>query len=57
MPKIEVDYETLDGIVAAALKDMLAMMTKGYDEAQHEVDREGYDKDIAALRRVLRIYE
>jgi len=57
MPKIDIDYETLDGIVAGALKDMLNVMIEGYRDAEHEVDREGYAKDIAALEHVLKIYE
>ena len=57
MPKIDVDYETLDGIVRAGLKDMLNMMIDGYRTAEHEVDKEGYKGDIAAIERVLRIYE
>jgi hypothetical protein len=57
MPKIDIDYETLDGIVKAGLKDMLNTMIEGYREAKHEVDREGYAKDIAALEHVLGIYE
>jgi hypothetical protein len=57
MPSIEIDYETLDGIVKGALKDMLNMMIDGYRTAEHEVDKEGYKGDIAAIERVLRIYE
>lgn len=57
MPKIDIDYETLDGIVAGALKDMLNIMIEGYLDADHEVDREGYAEDIAAIEHVLKIYE
>lgn len=57
MPKIDIEYEVLDGIVKAALRDMLSMMIERYRDAKHEVDREGYAKDIAALEHVLGIYE
>ena len=56
MPKIDVDYETLDGIVLSGLKDMLEMMVHGYQTATHEIDRAEYLKDIKALERVIRIY-
>lgn len=56
MPKIDVDYETLDGIVVSGLKDMLEMMVHGYQTAIHEIDRAEYLKDIKALERVIRIY-
>lgn len=47
MPSIEIDYETLDGIVRVGLKDLLKLMEEGgADEA-----------DIEAIKRVLRIYE
>lgn len=57
MPKIDIDYETLDGIVKAALRDMLNTMIEGYRDAKHEADRKDYAKDIAALEHVLGIYE
>lgn len=52
MPKIDIDYETLDNLVAAALQDLLEGMLRDADR-----DDEEYAKDIAALRRVLRIYQ
>jgi len=57
MPKINIDYETLDGIVKAGLQDMLEMMINGYRTADHEEDKEGYKNDIKAIERVLKIYE
>ena len=57
MPKIDIDYETLDGIVKAGLQDMLEMMINGYRTADHEEDKEGYKNDIKAIERVLKIYE
>lgn len=56
MPKLDIDYETLDGIVAAALKDMLNMMIDGYRTADHEEDKKGYADDIRAIEHVLKIY-
>ena len=57
MPKIDIDYETLDGIVKAGLQDMLEMMIDGYRTANNEEDKEGYKNDIKAIERVLKIYE
>jgi len=57
MPKIDIDYETLDGIVKAGLQDMLEMMINGYRTADHEEDKEGYKNDIKAIERVLKIYK
>jgi len=57
MPKINIDYDTLDGIVKAGLQDMLEMMINGYRTADHEEDKEGYKNDIKAIERVLKIYE
>jgi len=57
MPKINIDYETLDGIVKAGLQDMLEMMINGYRTANNEEDKEGYKDDIKAIERVLKIYE
>ena len=57
MPKINIDYETLDGIVKAGLQDMLEMMINGYRTADHEEDKEGYKNDIKAIERVLKIYK
>ena len=57
MPKIKIDYETLDGIVKAGLQDMLEMMINGYRTANNEEDKEGYKDDIKAIERVLKIYE
>ena len=56
MTKINIDYETLDGIVKAALQDMLEMMIEGYQTAKHEEDKEGYKNDIKAIECVLKIY-
>jgi hypothetical protein len=57
MPKIDIDYDTLDGIVRAGLKDMLELMIDGYQTANNEEDKEGYKNDIKAIERVIRIYE
>ena len=57
MPKISIDYDTLDGIVKAGLQDMLEMRINGYRTADHEEDKEGYKNDIKAIERVLKIYE
>lgn len=57
MPKINIDYDTLDGIVKAGLQDLLEMMINGYRTADHEEDKEGYKNDIKAIERVLSIYE
>lgn len=57
MPKIEIDYDTLDGIVVASLKDMLETMIDGYRTANHEEDKEEYRNDIKAIEHVLKIYE
>jgi hypothetical protein len=56
MPKIDIEYEVLDGIVVAGLKDMLNLAIEGYRDAQYDEDREGYAKDIAALEHVLGLY-
>lgn len=56
MPKIDINYETLDGIVAGALKDILNMMIDGYRTADHEEDKKGYADDIRAIEHVLKIY-
>jgi hypothetical protein len=57
MLKVDIDYETLDGIVKAGLQDMLNMMVDGFRTSPHEEDKLEYAKDIAALERVLRLYE
>jgi len=57
MPKINIDYDTLDGIVKAGLQDMLEMVINGYRTADHEEDKEGYKNDIKAIERVIKIYE
>ena len=56
MPKIEIDYETLDGIVVAGLREMLSTMIECYRGAKHEQDRRAYAKDIKALEHVIGIY-
>lgn len=56
MPKIDIEYEVLDGIVVAGLEDMLNLCIEGYRDAQYDEDREGYAKDIAALEYVLGMY-
>ena len=57
MPKIDISYEALDALVVAGLKDMLELVTEGYETAWHEEDREGYKQDIEAVQKVLKIYE
>jgi len=56
MPKIEIDHESLDGIVQAGLQEMLEMMIDGYRQSKHEIDRKGYLDDIKAIEHVLKIY-
>jgi hypothetical protein len=57
MPKVDIDVDTLDGIVKAGLQDMLNMMIDGFRTSPHEEDKLEYAKDIAALERVLGMYE
>ena len=56
MPKIEISYETMDGMVLAGLKNMLNTMIDGW-RAAHPADKEQYAKDIDAIEKVLKIYE
>lgn len=57
MPKIDIDYEVLDGIVRVGLKELLNMMIDGYRTANNEVDKKGYADDIKAIEHVLKVYE
>ena len=57
MPKINIEYDVLDGIVVAGLQEMLEMLIDGYRTAKNEEDKEGYKNDIKAIERVLKIYE
>ena len=57
MPKVDIDYETLDGLVIAGLKDMLGIMADVYREENDPDEKERHAKDIEALERVLRLYE
>ena len=57
MPKVDIDYETLDAIVVVGLKDMLKTMNEIYREEKDLDDKEDRAKYIDALERVLRLYE
>lgn len=57
MPKIDIDYEVLDGIVRVGLKELLNTMIDGYRTANNEADKKGYADDIKAIEHVLKVYE
>lgn len=57
MPKVEIDYETLDGLVVVGLKDMLGTMADVYRDERDPNEKKRHGKDIKALERVLRLYE
>jgi hypothetical protein len=57
MPKVDIDYETLDGFVVVGLKDMLNTLIEQFRRSQIEEDKLDYAKDIEALERVLRLYQ
>jgi hypothetical protein len=57
MPKVDIDYETLDDLVVVGLKDMLKTMNEIYREEKDLDDKEDRAKYIDALERVLRLYE
>lgn len=57
MPKVDIDYETLDDLVVVGLKDMLNTMIDLYREEKDPDEKERHTKDIEALERVLRFYE
>jgi hypothetical protein len=57
MPKVEIDYETLDGLVVVGLKDMLGTMADVYREENDADEKKRHFEDIEALERVLRLYE
>ena len=57
MPKVDIDYETLDGLVVVGIKDMLGTMADVYREEKDPDEKERHAKDIEALERVLRLYE
>ena len=57
MPKVDIDYETLDGLVVVGLKEMLSTMADVYREEKDPDEKERHGKDIEALERVLRLYE
>ena len=57
MPKIEISYETMDGLVVAGLKDMLNTMIDVYREEKDPDEKERHGKYIEALEHVLRLYE
>jgi len=57
MPKVKLDYETLDGIVVAGLRDLLNSMVDGYrNPTTHPDDKKGYARDIEAIEHVLKLY-
>jgi len=57
MPKIKIDYPTLDGIVEAGLRDLLNSMVDGYrNPTTHPDDKKEYLRDIQAIEHVLKIY-
>ena len=57
MPKIKIDYPTLDKIVEGGLRDLLNSMIDGYrNPATHPDDKKEYMHDIQAIERVLKIY-
>jgi hypothetical protein len=57
MPKVDIDYETLDGLVVVGLKDMLSTMAEVYRDERNPDEKKRHGKDIDALERVLRLYE
>jgi hypothetical protein len=57
MPKVDIDYETLDEIMVVGLKDMLKTMNEIYREEKDLDDKEDRAKYVDALERVLRLYE
>lgn len=56
MPKIKIDYETLDDLTRAGLENLLECVVEGYKQAQYQDDKTQYREDIAAIQHVLEMY-
>ena len=56
MPKINIDHETLDGIVRGALEEFTLLLENTLEQEMLGEDRKAYEDDIKALKHVLSIY-
>ena len=56
MPKINIDYETLDSMALLSLQDMLEATIDAFRTCHHD-DKHHYKEAIDALQKVIALYD